>query len=195
MRLEASAVTPGLAKRFQKGTEPSAKSSQSGVLPPKREQFACSCCAGAPFPPASASARTAATRTPNLFTRLTVAARPGDARPRLRTVNGYDLLLVFVERGVHFGDLFRLDVALAGAAAVLDSRRAAEIEPERVQVDAVAAVGVDLLPSSQSTLPSIDASVRTLVVSWKEAAERKDSVASDAFVIPRISGSNVAWSF
>jgi len=43
-------------------------------------------------------------------------------------------------------------------------------------------------PSSRSTLPSIDASVRTFVVSWKDAAERKDSVASDAFVIPRISG-------
>ena len=76
--MDASAVTPGLAKMFQKGTEPSAKSSQRGVLV-KREQFACSCCAGAPFPPASASARTAATRTPSLFTRLTVAARPGGA--------------------------------------------------------------------------------------------------------------------
>src|SRR6266704_4755038 len=137
MRLDASAVTPGFAKRFQKGNEPSAKSSHQGVLVPKREQFACSCCAGAPFPPASASASTAATRTPSLFTRLTVAARPGDARPRLRTVNGYDLLLVFVEGGVHFGDLFRLDVALAGAAAVLDPWRAPEIEPERVEVDAV----------------------------------------------------------
>jgi len=44
-------------------------------------------------------------------------------------------------------------------------------------------------------LPSIAASVSTFVVSWKEAAERKDSVASEAFVIPRISGSNVACSF
>ncbi len=44
-------------------------------------------------------------------------------------------------------------------------------------------------PSSRSTLPSIDASVSTFVVSWKEAAERNDSVASEAFVIPRISGS------
>ena len=34
-------------------------------------------------------------------------------------------------------------------------------------------------------MPLIAASVRTLVVSWKEAAERKESVASDAFVIPR----------
>ena len=49
-------------------------------------------------------------------------------------------------------------------------------------------------PSSRSVLPSIDASVSTFVVSWKEAAERKDSVASDAFVIPRMSGSNVACS-
>ena len=44
-------------------------------------------------------------------------------------------------------------------------------------------------------MPSIEASVSTFVVSWKDAAERNDSVASDAFVIPRISGSNVACSF
>ncbi len=50
-------------------------------------------------------------------------------------------------------------------------------------------------PSSRSTLPSIAASVSTFVVSWKEAAERNDSVASDAFVMPRISGSKVACSF
>ena len=50
-------------------------------------------------------------------------------------------------------------------------------------------------PSSRSILPSIEASVSTFVVSWKDAAERNDSVASDAFVIPRISGSNVACSF
>ncbi len=33
-----------------------------------------------------------------------------------------------------------------------------------------------------------DASVRTLVVSWNEAAESHESVASDAFVIPISSG-------
>ena len=43
-------------------------------------------------------------------------------------------------------------------------------------------------------MPSIEASVSTFVVSWNDAAERNDSVASDAFVIPRISGSNVASS-
>ena len=41
-----------------------------------------------------------------------------------------------------------------------------------------------LRPSRRSILPSIDASVSTFVVSWKEAAERNDSVASDAFVMP-----------
>ena len=50
-------------------------------------------------------------------------------------------------------------------------------------------------PSSRSILPSIAASVSTFVVSWKDAAERNDSVASDAFVMPRISGSDVACSF
>ena len=49
-------------------------------------------------------------------------------------------------------------------------------------------------PSSRSILPSIEASVSTFVVSWKEAAERNDSVASEALVMPRISGSNVAFS-
>ena len=47
-------------------------------------------------------------------------------------------------------------------------------------------------PSRRSILPSIEASVSTFVVSWNDAAERNDSVASDAFVIPRISGSKVA---
>ncbi len=50
-------------------------------------------------------------------------------------------------------------------------------------------------PSSRSILPSIAASVSTFVVSWNDAAERNDSVASEAFVIPRISGSKVASSF
>ena len=47
-------------------------------------------------------------------------------------------------------------------------------------------------PSRRSILPSIAASVSTLVVSWKEAAERNESVFSDAFVIPRMSSS--AWA-
>ena len=42
-----------------------------------------------------------------------------------------------------------------------------------------------LRPSSGSTLPLIAASVSTRVVSWKEAADRKESVAKDALVIPR----------
>ena len=41
-------------------------------------------------------------------------------------------------------------------------------------------------PIRRSRLPSRAASVSTLVVSWKEAADRKDSVASEALVIPRI---------
>ena len=39
-------------------------------------------------------------------------------------------------------------------------------------------------PLNQSDLPSIAASVRTLVVSWNEAAEIKLSVLRDAIVIP-----------
>src|SRR3977135_3051098 len=39
-------------------------------------------------------------------------------------------------------------------------------------------------PSSLSLLPWIAASVRILVVSWNDAADNHDSVASDALVIP-----------
>src|SRR5829696_8693483 len=49
-------------------------------------------------------------------------------------------------------------------------------------------------PTRRSILPSIEASVSTFVVSWNEAADRNDSVASDAFVIPRMSGSYDACS-
>ena len=39
-------------------------------------------------------------------------------------------------------------------------------------------------PIKGSILPLMAASVRTLVVSWKEAADRKDSVAKADLVIP-----------
>src|SRR5699024_11856094 len=45
-----------------------------------------------------------------------------------------------------------------------------------------------LRPSSSSRLPLIAASVRTLVVSWKLAADRKLSVSRDALVIPSSTG-------
>ena len=43
-------------------------------------------------------------------------------------------------------------------------------------------------PKRWSDLPSMAASVRTLVVSWKEAADSHESVASEALVIPMSSG-------
>ena len=45
-----------------------------------------------------------------------------------------------------------------------------------------------LSPTRPSLLPSIAASVSTRVVSWNDAADSHDSVASDAFVIPISSG-------
>ena len=45
-----------------------------------------------------------------------------------------------------------------------------------------------LRPSRQSLLPSMAASVSTRVVSWKEAADSHESVASDALVMPISSG-------
>ena len=47
-------------------------------------------------------------------------------------------------------------------------------------------------PFNRSVLPSSAASVSTFVVSWKEAADRNESVFSDAFVIPRMMSSNCA---
>ncbi|RWX49716.1 hypothetical protein VT98_10151, partial [Candidatus Electrothrix communis] len=44
-------------------------------------------------------------------------------------------------------------------------------------------------PSRVSTLPAIAALVKTLVVSWKEAAEINESVDNDAFVTPNNWGS------
>ncbi len=41
-----------------------------------------------------------------------------------------------------------------------------------------------LRPIRESDLALIAASVRTLVVSWKDAADSHDSVASEALVIP-----------
>ena len=45
-------------------------------------------------------------------------------------------------------------------------------------------------PSRLSIFPFIEASVKTLVVSWKEAAEIKEFVCSEAFVIPNKTLSN-----
>src|SRR5262245_38490985 len=47
-------------------------------------------------------------------------------------------------------------------------------------------------PRRSSFRPRTAASVRTRVVSWNEAAEMKDSVASDALVMPRRTGCRVA---
>ena len=46
-----------------------------------------------------------------------------------------------------------------------------------------------------SVFPFIEASVRTLVVSWKEAAEINEFVCKEAFVIPNKTLSNEAGFF
>ena len=51
-----------------------------------------------------------------------------------------------------------------------------------------------LSPLRRSILPSSAASVSTFVVSWKEAAERNESVFSEALVMPRMMSSNSAAS-
>ena len=52
-----------------------------------------------------------------------------------------------------------------------------------------------LSPLSSSTLPLMAASVSTRVVSWKDAAEMKLSVESDALVMPSSTGCAVAGRF
>ena len=49
-------------------------------------------------------------------------------------------------------------------------------------------------PSNESLLAEMAASVRTRVVSWNEAADNHDSVASDAFVMPISTGRPEAGS-
>ena len=49
-----------------------------------------------------------------------------------------------------------------------------------------------LSPSSESDFAAIAASVSTRVVSWNDAADSHESVASDAFVIPSSCGRAVA---
>jgi hypothetical protein len=51
-----------------------------------------------------------------------------------------------------------------------------------------------LSPTSLSRFPLIAASVRIRVVSWNEAADSHDSVASEAFVIPMSTGRPEAGS-
>ena len=47
-------------------------------------------------------------------------------------------------------------------------------------------------PIKWSTLPLIVASVRTFVVSWNEAADKKESVSTEDLEIPNNTGLNVA---
>ena len=50
-------------------------------------------------------------------------------------------------------------------------------------------------PSNVSVLPLIEASVKTLVVSWKEAAEINEFVCNEALVIPNKTLSKIAGFF
>src|SRR5690349_16924499 len=107
MKFAAAAITPGRANVCQKGTEPSAKSTQIVPL--------------SGTPPVSAPASRAAES------------------------------LLAVERAVDLGDLLRLG-RLARLRRVVLGRLAAEVEPEAGEVDAVAAVGADLLQRGQQLL-------------------------------------------
>ena len=52
-----------------------------------------------------------------------------------------------------------------------------------------------LSPCKKSIFPLIEASVSTRVVSWKDAAERNESVSSELLVIPKSIGLPVAGTY
>ncbi len=52
-----------------------------------------------------------------------------------------------------------------------------------------------LRPSSLSTLPLTAASVRTVVVSWKDAADKNESVSTADLEMPKSNGPNFAGFF
>ena len=84
-------------------------------------------------------------------------------------VGGAAVASVFLAKDVGMGQSLRLELLVEAAEASTSGMRRPMIT-------------FSLRPRSQSLLPSIAASVRTRVVSWKEAAEMKLSVFSEALV-------------
>src|SRR2546430_8690353 len=141
MKFDAAATIPGFANCSQKGTEPSAKSIQTGFVDGsvQASPVAASGAAGRAeaVRPATASRRSRET----LFTRPTLSSRKKEARPlpRLRFT-----FLALVQRGVDLGDLLGLHL-FVGRVLLAVVRGAAEIEAEAGEARAVAAVAADLL--------------------------------------------------
>src|SRR5919201_4251301 len=130
MKLAAAATTPGRANSCQNGTDPSAKSIQTGcVFGSSQGSDAMSEVGEAGLADAVSPATAAARATPTLFT-----------EPSL-----------LVERRVDLGNLLGL-LGLGRRVLLAEVGGAAEVEAEAREARAVAAVGVDLLERREERL-------------------------------------------
>src|SRR5512133_2127455 len=143
MKFAAAAMTPGLAKVCQNGTEPSAKSTQ--IVPFSRipQVSAAARCGAAANP-----AHTANMMSSSLFTRPCPKVAAQEVTSTSRAV----FRLLAVERRVDLGYLFGLGRLVRLRVAVGRLRPAAEVEAEAGEVDPVASVGADLLERGQQGL-------------------------------------------
>src|SRR5919201_1748460 len=150
MKFDAAATTPGCANRGQNGTEPSAKSIQSGCFFGSVHDAAWAPCG------ATANAANAATKaTPTLFTDRCGCSRTGGEPVLPRAIS------LAVERRVDFGRLLGF-LLLARRVLLTEVGRAAEVDPERREVWTVAAVGPDLLQGLEQRL-ALDRLLRHLL--------------------------------
>src|SRR4029450_6463809 len=69
-----------------------------------------------------------------------------------RVARGRRALAVVVEGRVDLGDLLGLDVTPARVTALLDGGLTTEVDPERIEVEPVAATGIDLLERREQLL-------------------------------------------
>src|ERR687887_1208348 len=156
MKFAAAATTPGLANSSQNGTEPSAKSTQTGFLAGSEQAL--------PFAAAGAAGRAEAVRPATakrrrshaFFTRGTLSSRNSRRSQGRRPATPPRLYFwirksALVERRIDFGDLLGLRL-LARRVLLAEVRRPAEVEAQAREARAVAPVAADLLERREQRL-------------------------------------------
>src|ERR687888_2259894 len=156
MKVAPAATTPGLANSSQNGTEPSAKSTQTGFLAGSEQAL--------PFAAAGAAGRAEAVRPATakrrrshaFFTRGTLSSRNSRRSQGRRPATPPRLYFwtrksALVERRIDFGDLLGLRL-LARRVLLAEVRGPAEVEAEAGEARAVAPVAADLLQRRQQRL-------------------------------------------
>src|SRR5437867_5192635 len=153
MKFEAAATAPGWANCSQNGTDPSAKSIQTGFFPGS-EQASAVAALGAPGRAEAVRPTTAASRTSRetLFTRGTLTSRKsGGATVAGPPLYVSRLRLGLVQRRVDREDRLGFSLFLRRVLlAVVGS--AAEVEPKAGEARAVAAVAANLLQRREQGL-------------------------------------------